>query len=188
LRFKLRARAPLLCAFVPAGLLLWPQSGSPAQPGQICDTSRYPLSTPTTRFEDHGDGTVTDKESKLMWMRCAIGQTWAGGTCVGSPTPLAWAAAQEAAQSVNKRGSFFYSDWRVPQVPELAGIAERQCQDPRINLTIFPHTPAEAFWTATSRPSNGTEAFAFTLSFGAEGVKYMSKEEKHDVRLVRTAP
>jgi hypothetical protein len=26
------------------------------------------------------------------------------------------------------------------------------------------------------------------LGFGADGIKYVSKEETHDVRLVRTAP
>ncbi len=155
---------------------------------QTCDTSRYPLSSPVSRFEDHGDGTVTDKLSNLMWMRCAAGQNWVKGACVGSPTPLTWAAAQAAAAAIDKDASFFYSDWRVPQIPELATIAERQCTAPRINLTIFPDTPAEFFWTSSSRQGAGAETYAFALSFGTEGVKYGSKEERHDVRLVRTAP
>lgn len=172
-----------------AALLLCPTSGRAADPPvQSCDVSLYPLSTPTARFEDNGDGTVTDKLSKLMWMRCAVGQTWTKGTCAGSPAELTWAAAIEAAQAVNKRGSYFFNDWRLPQVPELAGIAERQCKNPRINLTVFPATPSAAFWTATSRPSNAVEASAFVLGFGADGVKYASKLETHDVRLVRTAP
>jgi hypothetical protein len=172
-----------------AALWLCSHSGSAADaPMQSCDISRYPLSTPTTRFADNGDGTVTDKESKLMWMRCAVGQTWAKGTCDGVPAALTWAAAFDAAQAINKRGSFFFNDWRVPQVPELAGIAERQCKNPRINLTVFPATPPVAFWTATSRPSAAVETSAFVLGFGADGVKYASKQETHVVRLVRTTP
>ena len=46
----------------------------------------------------------------------------------------------------------------------------------------------QAFWTATSRPSTAVEAFAFVLGFGADGIRYVSKEETHDVRLVRTTP
>jgi len=157
-------------------------------PTQICDVSLYPLSTPTARFEDNGDGTVTDKQSKLMWMRCAVGQTWAKGTCSSAAAELSWQGAVDAARAINKRGNFFFSDWRLPQVPELAGIAERQCKNPRINLLVFPGTPSVAFWTATSRPSTAVEAFAFVLGFGADGIKYVSKEETHDVRLVRTAP
>ncbi len=157
-------------------------------PAQSCDVGSYPLSTPTTRFTDNGDGTVTDKDSKLMWMRCAVAQTWAKGTCSGTAAALTWQGALDAAQAINKRGEFFFSDWRLPQLPELAGIAERQCKNPRINLTVFPGTPSVAFWTATSRPSTAVEGFAFVLGFGADGIKYVSKEEMHDVRLVRTSP
>jgi len=157
-------------------------------PAQTCDVSLYPLSTPTTRFIDNNDGTITDKASKLMWMRCALGQSWVNGTCSGSAAALTWQGAQGAAQEINKRGNFFFSDWRLPQVPELAGIAERQCKNPRINLTVFPGTPPVAFWTATSRPSTAVESFAFVLGFGADGITYVSKEETHDVRLVRTTP
>jgi hypothetical protein len=157
-------------------------------PAQRCDVTMYPLSTPTTRFTDNGDGTVTDTESKLMWMRCALGQTWDRGSCGGAAEALTWQGALDAAQAINRRGDFFFSDWRLPQLPELAGIAERQCKNPRINLTVFPGTPSAAFWTATSRPSKSVETFAFALGFGADGIQYASKEEAHDVRLVRAAP
>ena len=120
-------------------------------------------------------------------MRCSLGQTWANGTCGGAVATLTWAEAQSAAQAVNKRGQYFYSDWRLPQLPELASIIERQCKNPRINLGIFPLTPAERYWSATTREAGATEAFAFALSFGPDGVKYDSKEEHHDVRLVRSA-
>jgi len=184
-----RARVAAPTAAFSAALWLCSQCVFAADaPTQSCDVSLYPLSTPTERFEDNGDGTVTDKQSKLMWMRCAVGQIWVKGTCDGAAVALTWAAALDAAQSINRRGSFFFNDWRVPQVPELAGIAERQCKNPRINLTVFPATPPVAFWTATSRPSNSVEASAFVLGFGTDGVKYASKLETHDVRLVRTAP
>jgi hypothetical protein len=186
---KPRAKVAVPAAAFAVALLLCSPSGSAADaPAQSCDVSLYPLSTPTARFADNGDGTVTDKESKLMWMRCAVGQTWAQGTCAGVPATLTWQAALDAAQAINKRGNFFFNDWRLPQIPELAGIAERQCKNPRINLAVFPATPSVAFWTATSRPSTTVEAFAFVLGFGADGVKYVSKDETHDVRLVRTSP
>jgi hypothetical protein len=169
-----------------------------------CDTSLYPLSSPTSRFEDARDGTVTDTASKLMWMRCAVGQTWAQGSCTGQSSSLSWADAVKAAKDVNKSGHFFYSDWRLPQLPELASIVERQCRSPRINLEVFPNTAAEFFWSATSRPAGATSAppgstaaanapaetpdhFAFVLGFGPEGVHYANKQELHDVRLVRSA-
>jgi len=188
----MKTRAPVAArglAVFAAALVLWSNAGLAAdEPVQSCDVSVYPLSTPTTRFTDNGDGTVTDKESNLMWMRCAVGQTWAHGTCAGTATALNWQGALDAARTINQRGTYFFSDWHLPQVPELAGIAERQRKNPRINLTVFPGTPPVAFWTATSRPSTTVEAFAFVLGFGADGVRYVSKEETHDVRLVRIAP
>jgi len=71
----------------------------------------------------------------------------------------------------------------VPQIAELASIVERQCANPRINLTLFPATPPVYFWTATTRRGPGMDAYA--ISFGADGPKHPSKEEKFDVRLVR---
>ncbi len=35
------------------------------------------------RYRDNGDGTVTDVETGLQWMRCSLGQKWKGSTCVG---------------------------------------------------------------------------------------------------------
>jgi hypothetical protein len=58
------------------------------------------LSSPTSRFDDHGDGTVTDRQSKLMWMRCSIGQVWSAGTSTGRPLALSRAAADAEAIGV----------------------------------------------------------------------------------------
>lgn len=154
---------------------------------QRCDDTDFPLSAPTNRFDDAGDGTVTDSSSGLMWMRCSIGQSWQDGQCVGDPTAYDWSGAQRVAEGVNKDGSYFFSDWRVPNLPELAMIVERQCQDPRINLTVFPNTPAAAYWSATSRPGDDSGDTVYALSFGPDGVQRMQKDERHYVRLVRTA-
>jgi hypothetical protein len=170
----------MAAALLLAGMAAWAE--------QVCDTSTYPLSSPSERFTDNGDGTVTDKRSNLMWMRCAAGQQWTGGTCAGDPDRHSWQSAQDAAGDINRDGSFFFSDWRLPNLPELATIAERQCNDPRINLTIFPRTPAAVFWTATSRPGAGDDKRVYGLSFGSQGVTYVSKDESHLLRLVRTGP
>lgn len=176
-------------AAILAALLLGPVGGFAADgPVQSCDTSTYPLSSPTSRFEDHGDGTVTDRQAKLMWMHCSLGQSWENGRCTGLAARMNWLAAQAAAKALNKDGKYFFGDWRLPLLPELATIAERQCKNPRINLQVFPDTPSDAYWSATSREPVPTEPSAFTLSFGPDGVKYANKEEPHDVRLVRTAP
>jgi Protein of unknown function (DUF1566) len=159
---------------------------------QVCDTKLYALSSPTSQFEDHHDGTVTDKKSNLMWMRCSLGQRWANGQCLGPAERLAWAAAQGRAQAVNQTGSHFFNDWRVPSLREMATLAERQCTAPRLNMSIFPDTPAAAYWTNSTRVSavpNGAAAdFAYTVSFADSGIAVQDKDALEHVRLVRNAP
>lgn len=154
---------------------------------QSCDTQAYPMSTPKERFTDNGDGTLTDTQSGLMWMRCALGQTWTGSTCSGEPGTYTWKSAQGAAAAINEHGGYAsHTDWRMPHIPELAMIVERQCADPRINLELFPATPATYFWTASGRkPHEGMEGDGYSLSFGPEGAGHKPKDDLHYARLVR---
>jgi hypothetical protein len=170
----------------PVLLLLLLAVLTPAVAEQRCDTSRSPLSAPTERFDDNGDGTVTDKASGLMWMRCALGQDWTGETCRGEATSYPWSGTATAAAEVNANGMLFFSDWRVPGLRDLAMIAERECQDPRINLTVFPNTRPTFYWTSTEREDD-PEDRAYALSFGPEGVEPHAKTHAHLLRLVRNA-
>ena len=140
------------------------------------------------RFQDNGDGTVTDVESKLMWMRCSSGQQWQGKRCVGAAEVYGWADAQQHADKVSRDGAAFFNDWRVPALRELASITDRGCKNPRTNLSVFPGTPAATFWSSTARPGESAGERVLALSFGAEGVMLARKDERFHVRLVRTGP
>lgn len=153
---------------------------------QRCDTSQHPLSAPTERFVDNGDGTVTDSASGLMWMRCALGQAWNGNTCDGEASTYAWPAAQAAADEANASGNYFFSDWRVPGLRDLAMIIERNCVNPRINLAVFPNTASDFFWTSSAREDDPDQR-VYALSFGPEGVEPHAPSLAHHLRLVRTA-
>lgn len=169
------------------GIALLASIAVDADAAQTCDTSVRPASTSAARFKADADGTVTDTRSHLMWMRCSAGQRWSGNHCVGTAQSLSFPSAQSVADEVNRSGSAFFSDWRVPRMPELASIAERECSDPRIDLSLFPDTPATFYWTATSRKGAGAEDFAYALSFGNEGFRYVDRGQANLVRLVRDA-
>lgn len=145
-------------------------------------------SLPTTRFQDNGDGTVTDLESKLMWMRCSSGQQWRGSSCVGAAGAFGWAAAQQQAEKVSRDGTAFFNDWRVPALRELATITDRGCNNPRTNLAVFPATPSAPFWSSTARPGETAGERVLALSFGPQGVMLARKDERFHLRLVRTGP
>ena len=179
-------RASLWLLFL-AGLC-W--QGAVAQPGpqaqQACNSGESSL--PSARFRDNGDGTVTDMESTLMWMRCSGGQRWLGKRCVGAASAYGWVDAQQHADKVNRDGAAFFNDWRVPALRELATITDRGCKNPRTNLSVFPGTPAAPFWSSTARPGESAGERVLALSFGAEGVMLARKDERFHVRLVRTGP
>jgi hypothetical protein len=144
-------------------------------------------SLPPARFQDNGDGTVTDLASKLMWMRCASGQQWANNHCTGHVQAYSWGDALRQADQTSRDGSAFFTDWRVPSLRDLATITDRACKNPRTNLSVFPGTPAAPFWSSTPRPGEKAGERALALSFGAEGVMLARKDERFHLRLVRTA-
>jgi hypothetical protein len=158
----------------------------PVQADQSCDTSQYPLSSPSERFVDNGDGTVTDRVTQLMWMRCSQGQQWSEGSCSGAPVSFDWTAANGVAEQLNDGGEAFYNDWRVPSLTEIAAIVERQCSEPRINLEVFPETPPGIYWSSSPRPKDRDAVYA--MGFGDQGVAPTAKDQSHYVRLVRTGP
>lgn len=152
---------------------------------QRCEADVAQQSTPTTRFQDNGDGTVTDVELKLMWTRCSVGQTWNGKICDGQASTHTWDSASQAASDVNSSGTYFYNDWRLPQLKEIATLIERRCSNPRVNLSVFPNTPAGIFWSSTQRPGTGEVQRVYALSFGDDGVDYQTRDQRNHVRLVR---
>lgn len=154
---------------------------------QRCDASTFGFSVPTSSFSDNGDGTVTDKRNGLQWMRCSVGQQWSSGDCTGQALAVPWQSAKDRADRINTTGQFFFNDWRLPNVRELAMITERQCSNPRTNLELFPNTPSGDFWTSVAKSSGGYEPDVFTIGFGNQGVSTAHPSSEKYARLVRTA-
>jgi hypothetical protein len=147
----------------------------------------------------HNDGTVTDSKTGLMWMRCSLGQTWNGTTCVGEAKKYDWYTASEL--MVKFAG---YSDWRLPTIQELydltyCPIGRREltlnwrgnhdiCDEYYnfyINQKVFPNTPSDSFWSSTKQ---GDEKWYLNFDYGAYGYRailYKGKLTEDHIRLVR---
>ena len=77
-----------------------------------------------------------------------------------------------------------YSDWRVPNYKELPSLINLGRDDPCIDITFFPSTPASFFWTSSTRPDSTVNAFNVSFNYGY--VYNVNKTVyKHYVRLVR---
>jgi len=159
------------------------------------------------RYQDHGDGTVTDVKTGLQWMRCSQGQEWKGGNCVGDAARYGWKAAREAAETLNRHGGYAgYQDWRLPTIEELKTLiycstgqpktwndtkapCEGKYKSPTIDQAAFPNTPAGGwlargwFWSSSSYA--GYPGGAWGVDFGSGYVSYSGKGFDSHVRLVR---
>lgn len=147
---------------------------------QTCLTGA-PETSPEANFVQIASGEVLDSTSNLVWQRCALGQTFSGGTCSGEPNRYSWQEALVAAQQVNDADA---RGWRIPNIKELATLTERQCVRPAINTTAFPETPSDDFWTST--PSTTDPERAWVVAFFNSSHSIKDKDRFVFVRLVRT--
>ena len=132
-------------------------------------------------FTVSADGTeVTDGRTGLVWRRCAEGMAATGGTCTGTASTftheLALARARDQATSTGVA-------WRLPNVKELASIADRSKSNPAIDTVAFPATPVSAFWS--SSPYVGYAYGAWVVDFGYGVVYDYLRGYPLPVRLVR---
>lgn len=141
-------------------------------------------STPMSRFIfDDKAGTVTDRETKITWMRCALGQTWNGATCTGEATTLSWTEARERVAQINSDTFGEPLSWRLPYLPELASIVERQCFEPRVNQAVFPATPSQVFWSNMQVKDKPEQIY--TMDFGMGSIKRSHNSSVGAIRLMK---
>ncbi len=151
-----------------------------ANAAQTCDAN-IQASTPDSRFTTTAE-TVTDNKTGLMWMRCSLGQS--GSDCsIGSATSYNWQSALESVAVTNDTSPGGYSDWRLPNMKELASIVEVKCEIPAINANIFPNTKQSYYWS--SSPYAGNSKIVWVVTFGTGLENHSFKTNPYFVRLVR---
>ena len=137
------------------------------------------ITKPDSLYTDHGDGTVTDNATGLMWQKCSLGLS-ASDCLIGSAQTYTWQTALSAAAANTDNG---YSDWRLPNKNELKSLVEDACFSPAINTSIFPNTVASVYWS--SSPYADVNDVAWNVSFNYGVVNGLSKGSSNYVRLVR---
>jgi hypothetical protein len=137
-----------------------------------------PSATSTQRFNDHGNGTLTDSRTGLMWKKCLEGQE--GRSCGGSGSRMSWEDAANTAQLSGSDRFAGQAGWRLPTLAELRSLVEQGCTAPAANLEVFPHMLAVGLWS-----SDQEDPRAWSLDF-AKGKSYKNfKGAGMYVRLVR---
>jgi len=137
---------------------------------ELCPSNGIDIqeSTPTSRFTivdeagqvNPGAGQlVIDNETGLMWDRCQWGRAWNPGTLKceinvnhsGSSYTPNWIESLSIVNDDITETSPYLgkSDWRLPNIKELASIVERKCYEPSINDEVFRTTSPGVFWSNT---------------------------------------
>ena len=130
----------ILRSLVALGLVIF----GAAEAEQVCRDDIL-ATAPDSRFQDNGNGTVTDLATGLIWKQCAEGLSGAG-CASGRAATFTWQEALQHAEAADFAGS---SMWRLPNKNELASLVERRCYAPAINERYFPSTPSSWFWSSS---------------------------------------
>ncbi len=133
---------------------------------------------------DHGNGTVSDPGTGLMWDRCSLGQTGTG-QCTGTVTSMGWQQALHAVHARNQQNWRGHNDWRLPNIKELSSLRVPGEAWPSLDASLFPGTDPGVYWSATSMRHQGKTAWG--VFFGEGNVFAVTKQALARVRLVRTA-
>lgn len=122
-----------------------------------------------TRFIDNGDGTVTDRETGLIWQKDP------------APERITWPEAQRYIEELNEASFAGHSDWRLPRNQELATLMLAQENSRRLYLDpVFG--PQRCFWSATTRDHH----VACYVDYYYGGIyRFPDNYVNHSVRAVR---
>ncbi len=139
---------------------------------------------PEDRFEDNGDGTITDTSTGLQWQQATAPGTYTWEQALSYCEALvlnndgAWTTESPNASGVK------YDDWRLPSRNELQSIVDYEVYGPAINTSFFPDTVASIYWSSTTGASYTGYAWSGYFHDGYVG----NQNEAYDkyVRAVRS--
>jgi hypothetical protein len=117
-------------------------------------------------YQDHGDETITDRNSGLMWMKGddGTGRTW-----------------QDAFAYCDNLVFAGRNDWRLPNRFELDSIVDYGRSYPAINPMF--RCQASFYWSSV--PYAGDPVYAWGIYFNDGGDHWLDKINKYYVRCVR---
>lgn len=102
------------------------------------------------RFVEHGNGTITDLLTGLMWQKTpsTVAKTWEDALVYAESLVLADAG-----------------DWRLPNIKELRSISDESFINPSVP-PVLSNLGVKKYWSSTSLPNQTTRAWYWNTQFG----------------------
>jgi len=129
---------------------------------------------PEPTFFDHGNGTVTDLNTGLMWTQDETGQS-------------TWAEALSYCNDPAVTG--VYSDWRLPNIKEMESISNDTLYSVSSQIAIdknfFPAAIPSYYWSSTTFVNDPTQAWDVYFSYGFADNSAKTSAGSHYIRCVR---
>lgn len=138
----------------------------------------------TPRFKDNGDGTVTDNNTGLMWLKNAncIQTNYPGFDAdeTAGDGKVSWQHALDFVAGINA-GTYpacgsSYTDWRLPNIRELHSLIDFGWISPALSNTIgtghwadddpFTGYTPSYYWSSTTHANNTDNAWMVHFSHG----------------------
>lgn len=135
------------------------------------------------RFIDHGDKTITDTKTGLMWMK--------DDSFLHTGHWKSWYQAFEYVEQLNEEGFANYRDWEVPTVEELKTLYESEKVNSsqvgsEMKIHIDPIFSEEGSGSSWSTQSNGEfQAFGVIFNDGKRFSQPKKSKARKAVRAIR---
>ena len=114
-------------------------------------------------YQDNNNGTITDLGTNLIWQKCSRGAIDTT-TCSGTNISDSWSNSLQYCSSLNLGNKI----WRLPNIRELKSILDyTKNTNPLINLSYFPNTESNIYWTSTTLVSSPTSVLNVSFYSGS---------------------
>ncbi len=110
-------------------------------------------------YTDNGDGTVTDNDTGLMWMKD------------GAPIIMLWQPALAYCEGLDLAG---HSDWYLPNVKELQTLVDHSRTSPAIDTDYFVSS-GSAYWSSSTSAQDPSTAWYVNFYHGSVNVNVNGK-------------